>query len=73
LANVHDEQGGTTHCSGCGTPLVVRDWYRIGDYRVTPDGKCSDCGDAIPGRFEIFKRAFGPRRTPIAINCALQP
>ncbi len=66
--NVRDEKGGTTNCSGCGAPLVVRDWYRIDDYRVTPDGKCPDCGAAVAGRFETFKRAFGPRRIPIAIN-----
>ena len=66
--NVHDEKGGTTCCSGCGAPLIVRDWYRIDDYRVTPDGKCPDCGAAVAGRFETFKRAFGPRRIPIAIN-----
>jgi pyruvate formate lyase activating enzyme len=66
--NVHDEKGGTTYCSGCGAPLVVRDWYRIDDYRVTPDGKCPDCSGAVPGRYETFKRAFGPRRIPIAIN-----
>ncbi|MEK7876647.1 MAG: AmmeMemoRadiSam system radical SAM enzyme, partial [Pseudomonadota bacterium] len=66
--NVHDEEGGPTYRPGCGAPLVVRDWYRIGDYRVTPDGKCPDCSGAVPGRYERFKRAFGPRRIPIAIN-----
>ena len=68
--NVHDEKGGTTCCAGCGAPLIVRDWYRIDDYRVTPDGKCPDCGAAVAGRFETFKRAFGPRRIPVAINRA---
>ncbi|OGA48911.1 MAG: AmmeMemoRadiSam system radical SAM enzyme [Betaproteobacteria bacterium RIFCSPLOWO2_12_FULL_62_13] len=66
--NVHDEKGGSTYCPGCGAPLILRDWYRIDDYRVTADGKCPDCGVALPGRFETFKRAFGPRRIPVAIN-----
>jgi pyruvate formate lyase activating enzyme len=66
--NVHDEKGGSTYCTGCGSPLILRDWYRIDDYRVTPDGKCPDCGTPLAGRFESFKRAFGPRRIPIAIN-----
>jgi pyruvate formate lyase activating enzyme len=66
--NVHDEKGGSTYCPGCGAPLILRDWYRIDDYRVTPDGRCPDCGTAIAGRFETFRRAFGPRRIPVAIN-----
>jgi pyruvate formate lyase activating enzyme len=66
--NVHDEAGGTTCCPSCKSPLIVRDWYRIDDYRVTPEGKCPDCGTAIAGRYETFKRAFGPRRVPIAIH-----
>jgi pyruvate formate lyase activating enzyme len=24
--NVHDTEGGTTTCPGCGTEVVVRDW-----------------------------------------------
>jgi len=68
--NVHDEKGGSTYCPGCRRALVIRDWYRIDEYRITPDGKCPDCGTAIAGRFETFKRAFGPRRIPVAIHRA---
>jgi pyruvate formate lyase activating enzyme len=68
--NVHDEKGGSTYCPGCKGALVIRDWYRIDEYRITPDGKCPDCGTAIAGRFETFKRAFGPRRIPVAIHRA---
>jgi len=68
--NVHDEKGGSTYCPGCRSALVIRDWYRIDEYRITPDGKCPDCGTAIAGRFETFKRAFGPRRIPVAIHRA---
>jgi len=66
--NVHDAEGGTTYCPGCKSPLIVRDWYRIGGYRVTPEGKCPDCGHNIAGRYEVFEGAFGPRRVPIAIH-----
>ena len=66
--NVHDTEGGTTLCPSCKSALIVRDWYRIDDYRLTPDGKCPDCGTMIAGRYEIFKRAFGPRRIPIGIH-----
>jgi pyruvate formate lyase activating enzyme len=68
--NVHDREGGTTHCPGCGAALIERDWYRIEAYRMTPDGKCPDCGTSVAGRFEAFNlgRQFGPRRIPIAIG-----
>jgi pyruvate formate lyase activating enzyme len=66
--NVHDTQGGTTFCAGCKTALIVRDWHRILAYRVSPVGACLDCGTALPGRFEKFSKAFGPRRIPIRIG-----
>ncbi|HXF65575.1 MAG TPA: AmmeMemoRadiSam system radical SAM enzyme [Burkholderiales bacterium] len=66
--NVHDPEGGTTYCPGCGAPLIVRDWYRIESYRVTPEGQCPRCRTRIAGRYELFERAFGPRRVPVAIH-----
>jgi len=68
--NVHDREGGTTFCAGCGEALIVRDWYRIDAYALTPDGKCARCGTAIPGRYEGFdlRRQFGRRRIPLAIG-----
>jgi len=65
--NVHDEKGGSTYCPSCSKPLILRDWYRIDDYQLTPEGKCPGCGAAVAGRFEIFTRAFGPRRIPVRI------
>ena len=66
--NVHDTRGGTTHCPHCRAALIVRDWYRIDRYRVTPDGHCPECGAAVAGRYERFTHAFGNRRIPIAIR-----
>jgi pyruvate formate lyase activating enzyme len=66
--NVHDSEGGTTYCTQCRLPLIVRDWYRIDDYRVTPEGKCPGCHAAVAGRYEVFKHAFGPKRIPVAIH-----
>ena len=63
--NVHDEIGGSTYCVGCGQPLIVRDWYRIEDYNVTPAGTCAKCATSLPGRFENFQRQFGRRRIPL--------
>jgi pyruvate formate lyase activating enzyme len=66
--NVHDPEGGTTYCSSCRLPLVVRDWHRIDEYRLTAGGKCPACGTAVAGRFESFSRAFGPRRVPVTVG-----
>jgi pyruvate formate lyase activating enzyme len=65
--NVHDTDGGTTYCPSCHAPLIVRDWYRIEDYRLTADGHCPHCQTQIAGHFEKFTRQFGNRRIPIAI------
>jgi pyruvate formate lyase activating enzyme len=67
--NVHDREGGTTFCAGCGAALVERDWHRIDAYRLTPGGRCPECALPLPGRFEAFEpgRQFGRRRIPLAI------
>ena len=66
--NVHDTAGGTTACPACHEALIVRDWYRIDHYNVTPDGHCPHCGHAIAGRFGTFSHPFGNRRIPIAMH-----
>ncbi len=66
--NVHDADGGTTACTSCGAPLIVRDWYRIDAYRVTADGSCPSCGEAVAGRFAAKAGAFGRRRIPIVVD-----
>jgi len=65
--NVHDNQGGTTHCPQCRDALIVRDWYQTLEYRVTEDGRCSACGSAIAGRYEKFTGQFGRRRIPVRL------
>ena len=66
--NVHDTDGGTTFCPACNAALVVRDWYRILEYRLTDDGQCPDCGAAIAGRFGHYTGDFGERRIPVRIG-----
>ena len=65
---MHDTEGGTTFCAGCGKALIVRDWYEILEYRLSPRGRCPDCGRALAGRFGTCEQAFGARRIPIAIH-----
>jgi len=65
--NIHDRDGGTTCCTGCGKSLIVRDRYQIIDYHLTPDGTCPACGSQLAGRFGVFGKPFGARRIPVAI------
>src|SRR5439155_1626103 len=37
VGNVHDAEGQTTWCPGCGAALIVRDWHAIGRYRMDGD------------------------------------
>lgn len=67
--NVHDPEGGTTFCTACRAPLIVRDWYEISRYDLTPEGACPHCQTPLAGRFGRqlghAGRAFGARRIPV--------
>ena len=65
--NVHDEGGGSTYCPSCGEAVIVRDWYRIGRYRLSESGACLACGAQLAGRFQKFGKPFGPRRIPVRL------
>ena len=65
--NVHDTDGGTTYCPGCGNAVIVRDWYRILNYRLDEAGKCRECGAAVAGRYAKFGKPFGPQRMPVRL------
>jgi pyruvate formate lyase activating enzyme len=66
--NVHDAAGGSTSCPGCGALVIERDWYRLGRYRVTDDGRCASCGTTIAGVFDGPAGAWGRRRLPVRLN-----
>lgn len=63
--NVHDVEGGSTYCHGCGARLIVRDWYEILDWRLTSDGRCPDCNTRCAGVFEPKPGRWGARRKPV--------
>jgi pyruvate formate lyase activating enzyme len=69
--NVHDPDGQTTRCPGCGASVVVRDWYDLLDYRLDPAGRCLDCGAAVPGRYDGPAGHWGRRRLPVRIGSAV--
>ncbi len=66
--NVHDTEGGTTFCPGCGKGVIVRDWHRILAYDLTDEGHCDRCGTPIAGRFGKYEGQFGRRRIPARVR-----
>jgi pyruvate formate lyase activating enzyme len=65
-----------TRCPGCATTLISRYSYQIQNYRVTADGKCPQCGLAIPGRWraqfegQIASHPFLPHRASGLVTIA---
>ena len=65
--NVRDRDGATTWCPSCGQAMIVRDGYAVTSYRLTREGACARCGEAIPGRWDPAPGTFGNRRTPVRL------
>lgn len=66
--NVHDASGGSTYCPSCGQMLIGRDWYVLGDWRLTEEARCDRCGTEIPGVFEASPGDWGARRVPVRLR-----
>jgi len=49
VGNVFGHEGGTTYCPRDGTPLIRRVGFWITENRLTPEGRCPNCNDPIPG------------------------
>ncbi len=63
--NVNDPAGDSTSCRSCGSLIIERDWYRIDAYRLTDDGRCPECGERCPGRFDEPVGDWGRRRARV--------
>jgi len=65
--NVHDADGGSSYCAGCGERVIERDGYTIGAYRLDDAGLCVACGAPLPGVFDGPPGRCGARRRPVRI------
>jgi len=65
--NVHDPAGSSTYCAGCGTRLIERDWYELGEWRLDEQGRCLQCAAQLPGVFNGAPGTWGARRLPVRI------
>jgi pyruvate formate lyase activating enzyme len=66
--NVHDRARGSTYCHGCGALVIERDWYRLGQWGLTGDGRCRHCGTPCAGVFDGPPGTWGPRRVPVRMR-----
>jgi pyruvate formate lyase activating enzyme len=63
--NVHDAEGGTTVCHGCGAALIQRDWYVLRGWHLTNDGRCERCGLTCAGVFDGPPGGWGATRRAV--------
>jgi len=65
--NVHDPEGQSTRCHECSALLIERDWYRLGTWGLTGDGRCANCDTPLAGVLDGPPGTWGPRRLPVRI------
>ncbi len=65
--NVHDPEGDSTYCHGCGRRVIGRDWYELNHWALTDDGHCVHCGAACAGVFDGPPGDWGRKRRPVRL------
>jgi pyruvate formate lyase activating enzyme len=68
VGNVHDADGQSTYCPGCGSRVIERDWYTIGAYGLDDAGACGTCGTTLPGVFDGPAGEWGTTRLPVVMG-----
>jgi pyruvate formate lyase activating enzyme len=66
--NVHDRDGQSTWCHACGALLIERDWYELGAWNLTADGRCAACGAGCAGVLEARPGGWAAQRVPVRIG-----
>jgi len=66
--NAHHEQGDSTYCHQCGVKLIGRDWYTLGTWNLTAEGKCNQCGTLCAGVFQASPGKWGAKRQPVSLD-----
>ena len=66
--NIHNPEGDSTFCHGCGERLIGRDGYVLTDWQLTADGRCRHCGTPCAGVFEARPGDWGARRQPVRLH-----
>jgi len=65
--NVHDREGSSSWCPGCGGCLIERDWYALGAWNLKRN-RCATCGFEIAGHFDPKPGNWGDYRVSVRLN-----
>ncbi len=65
--NIHDPDGQSTRCTGCGELLIERDGYQLGAWNLDVSGRCRFCHAPLAGHFEAEPGDWGPRRAHVRV------
>ena len=63
--NMVDKSGESTYCHQCGDCLIERNWYELGDWNLTEEGRCKTCDTLCPGVFQKNPGHWGAKRMPV--------
>jgi pyruvate formate lyase activating enzyme len=64
-------EAANTNCPACDAVLVVRSWHKVVKNRLR-NGRCPDCGESIPGRWENPRGATPAKTLERAQKVTLQ-
>lgn len=67
IGNAHDVDSDSTYCHSCGTRIIERDWYVLGEWALDEKGCCKQCGTRCAGVFEAGHGEWGPKRQPVRL------
>jgi len=65
--NVDDTDGQSTYCHQCGEMVIERNWYQLGAWRLTGDGRCANCDARMAGVLDGPPGTWGRRRQPVQL------
>lgn len=66
--NVHDPEGQSSYCAGCGQPVIGRENYEITAWRLDSEGRCSSCREPIRGHFSSEPARWGAWRRALLLS-----
>ena len=66
--NVHDPEGQSSYCAGCGQQVVGRENYEITAWRLGSEGRCSSCGEPLRGHFSAEPARWGAWRRALLLS-----
>ena len=66
--NVHNADGQSTYCAACGTRLIERNGYTLGEWRLDAQGGCTSCGTKLAGQYDAEPSDWGPRRRRVVLD-----